>query len=219
MGGNEGVGATLAGCWSKPEVIREPDGVTIVYDIGALDGRAVSLSIASSTGEREIYLQDGGRLALVQRLLTWGDLITGTPRFTLFNGDAQLTYTTFGTVASVREVVHPTGYPHVSMPATILNESQTTAWVKAMTESSEMLWPTRLTGQQNCPGAISLAPTYGSPVALICEAGKSSRVGEKNTTKITFLGEYAKDGSSTIRSRGQRFSIGQIKSLANGDRS
>jgi len=214
LGAKVGLGAGFTGCWSRPEVIHEPHGLVIVYDLGALNHQAVSLSIITSAGEMEIYIMDGGRLSLATRLLKRRNLITGTPRITLFNGDVQLIYTGFGTAASLREVKHPTGEPDVSTKATTLNESATVVWAQAMMESSEMLWPTKLINRPGCNDATLLAPTYGRGVAILCSVGKSSEVGKNNATRITFIGSYAHLGSRIFHSNGQKFSIRQITQLA-----
>jgi hypothetical protein len=214
LGPGQGIGANFAGCWSKPEIISEPDGLKIVYDLGALDGKSISLAIITSTGEKEIFLVDGGRLGLAESLLERGELLTGTPRFSLYNGDGQLIYTKYGTIATLRMITHETGDINQSLMATNLNESETAAWVEAMSMSSEMLWPTKLAGNPRCKDAILLAPTYGSQVALLCSMGKSKYIDSKNETRMTYLGSYSPNKSETFYSKQQRYSIGQITELA-----
>lgn len=70
----------------------------------------VSLATAPTSGQAEIFLQDGGREILVQNLLEDHIVITGSPCFDIFNGDVQLAFSSVGAFASVREQKHSTGY-------------------------------------------------------------------------------------------------------------
>jgi len=171
-----GIGATLGGCWSKPEILEEPHGLVVAYDVGAIGGAAVSLSIVTNKGEHEIFLADGGRLGVVETLLGEGHLITGSPRFSLFNGDAQLVFFD-GTITSIREVVHPSGLPASSQTAIKLSQPVTTAWLYAMRRAQHWLWPTLDPVASNCSGEIEFAPQYGPPFASVCPTSNISNVG------------------------------------------
>lgn len=183
-----GLGANLAGCWGEyPEIVAGPHGEQVEYDTGGVNGNPVSLAIATSDGESEIYLQDGGREALAQSLLERHLLITGSPRFDVFNGDVQLVYTPFGTIASVRDEEHPTGQPDVSSAAVNLLEPETNAWVKEMNQSHEWLWPTIVTTGATCLGEVSMAPTYGQAVARVCP-GPITKSGEPSQAELFRVG-------------------------------
>ncbi len=173
LGEDLGLGAGLAGCWSTAETVHFTDGTKIVYDAGAVGGVAVSLAVATSAGEAEIYLMDGGRLAMAESLLTEGIAFTGTPRFNVFSGDFQLAYTPEGTFTSIREVKHPDGFPNQSQTGIVLTPPVTAGWLTAMKMSGDWLWPSQLEAASNCADEIAFSSLYAQPTATLCELPKA----------------------------------------------
>jgi hypothetical protein len=181
-GANTGLGGNLAGCWGPPEIVKEASGVTAAYDIGSINGSPMSLAIATSDGSDEIFLGDGGREVAAAGLLAKDELITGTGRFNVFNGDFQLIYAPDGTVTTVRAVKHPTGIAEVSQHAQYLTAPETTAWIRAMTIEHEWLWPSDLPAIYGCQGGILFTSREGDSVATACAvAPQEGRQGEALT--------------------------------------
>jgi hypothetical protein len=172
--GPSGFGGAFDGCWSRPEIVRLPENLIVAYDAGSLHGRTVSIAVIPSTGIPAIYLSDGGRMNMVESLLTEGLLVGGSTRFSVGSGDIQLAYTERGTFASIRQLTHPPGDPNESMNGVLLSPVVTTGWTKAMALTHEFLWPIDTQGTTECPHEIEFVNQGHATVGRMCATDRSS---------------------------------------------
>ncbi len=196
-----GVGGSFAGCWGPAEVVKSEDGISVSYDVGSVSGQIKSLVIATSTGEAEIFLVDGHREAYAAALLMSHELITGTQRYDIFNGDFQLIYTPNGTITTIRQVKHPTGEAQVSQRAMELTEPETVAWLQAMRSERTWLWPISFPAGYGCASEVSLVTESGDPVASICpgkhQTSATLTIATPNDSGTTAAIPISSDGSHT----------------------
>jgi hypothetical protein len=209
-GAGIGLGGYLAGCWGPAEVIPQPDGLTVAYDLGSVNGKVKSLAIAVSNGEAEIYLVDGNREAYAAGLLAKHELITGTQRYSIFAGDFQLIYTPLGTVTTIRQVTHQAATPNLSQMAVMLTEPETVAWLDAMKLSGGWLWPTALPAGYGCSSEVSFVTESGQSVATVCPEA------DPKSATLTVAGQGGLGGTQvlTVTANGTHTSWGQILNLA-----
>ncbi len=210
VGPGTGVGGGFAGCWGPPEVVVEPNGQTVAYDVGSESGRAMSLAITTSSGEAEIFLVDGNREAYAATLLKNHVVITGTQRYDLFNGDFQLIFTPSGTITTVRQVKHPTGMSQISQAVVELTEAETAAWLQAMRLTHTWLWPSTLPAAYGCAAEISFATDLGQQLASVCPDSS-------NAVTLTFAkpGMSASSRVSTVVAHGVHTQPEVILGIAN----
>lgn len=177
--GPGGFGAALDGCWSPPEIVRLPGHAVVAYDAGSISGVPVSIAVVASSGSAAIYLQDGGRMQMVEDLLRAGKLVLGSARFSVGSGDVQLAYVvngngSYGTYASVRETKHLVGDSSASQRAVVLTPSMTSSWIIAMEKAGSFLWPQSGNVMSDCLRPIDFVNADGVVFASACPSTAAS---------------------------------------------